>query len=128
MDWPDHVKLDEVVEHLRDAGARFAYLFGSWAEGGARPTSDVDVAAWFGRADIDGLTVAAGLPGPVDLLVLDSAPLELTGRVAMRGRLIFDGDPNARVAWEATTRRIYLDEHPRIDRSRADFARVHGRS
>jgi hypothetical protein len=46
----------------------------------------------------------------VDLLVLDAAPLELAGRVALHGRLLFDDDPPARVRWQAQTRLIYLDE------------------
>jgi predicted nucleotidyltransferase len=117
------VDLDEVVAVLRQAGAAFAYLHGSVVSGPQRPDSDVDVAAWFG-ADVDPIGVATGLPQGVELLVLDSAALELAGRVALHGRLLFDDDPPARVAWEATTRKIYLDERPRIDRARADFARA----
>jgi hypothetical protein len=78
---------------------------------------------------VDALEVQAMLPGPVDLLVLDAAPLELAGRVAMTGQLLFDDDPPARVHWEATTRKIYLDEQPRTRQARCDFvaARAHGR-
>jgi predicted nucleotidyltransferase len=114
------VDLDAVVERLRSAGARFGYLHGSRASGTPGEGSDVDVAAWFGRS-IAPWDSSLGLPPVVDLLVLDDAPLELAGRVAMRGRLIFDGDPPARVAWEATTRKIYLDEQPRRDQARRDF-------
>jgi hypothetical protein len=39
----------------------------------------------------------------VDLLVLDGAPLELAGRVAVGGRLLFEDDPAERVRWEAMT-------------------------
>jgi len=118
-----------VASTLRAAGARFAYLHGSWIEGEPRVDSDVDVAAWFGR-NTDSARVSAGLPGRVDLLVLDDAPLELAGRVALRGQLLFDDDPPARVAWEAVTRKIYLDERPRIEQARRDFAnaRARGRS
>ena len=59
------------------------------------------------------------MPDEVDLIVLDHASLELAGRVAMWGELLFDDDPAARVEWQATTRKIYLDEEPRqreIDR------------
>lgn len=59
------------------------------------------------------------MPDEVDLIVLDHASLELAGRVAMWGVLLFDDDPAARVEWQATTRKIYLDEEPRqreIDR------------
>ncbi len=56
------------------------------------------------------------MPDGVDLLVLDSAPLELAGRVALNGVLLFDDDPAARVRWQAQTRLVYLDEE---DRQRA---------
>jgi len=115
------VDLEAVSARLRAAGARFAYLHGSRAEGRGGPGSDVDVAAWFGQ-DVDAARVAARLPGRVDLLVLDGAPLELAGRVAQHGQLLFDDDPPARVGWEATTRKIYLDELPRMTQARRDFA------
>lgn len=67
----------------------------------------------------------AHLPAGVDLLVLDDAPLELAGRVALHGQLLFELDPGERVAWQAGTRKIYLDERPRIERARADFAAAH---
>lgn len=108
----------EVTAALRQAGARFAYLHGSRVEGTATSTSDWDVAAFFGQP-VDAWTVR--LPEAADLLVLDGAPLELAGRVATRGRLLFDDDPPARVCWEATTRTIYFDELPRIQQARADF-------
>jgi len=123
----DGVNLEFVSERLRAAGTRFAFLHGSRGDGVARPDSDVDIAAWFGRRDVDASAVAAELPGAVDLLVLDTAPLELAGRVAQTGRLLFEVDPEARVNWQATTRRVYLDEKPRIERARADFSRAHRR-
>lgn len=118
---PLPVDLDEVVAALRAAGARFAFLFGSRTGGSTpvRPDSDVDVAAWFGRP-VDPSRVR-GLPPGVDLLILDTAPLELRGRVAQDGVLVLDDDPAARVGWVATTRRVYLDELPRIARARRDF-------
>lgn len=88
---------------------------------GAAAPGDVDVAAWFGDARVEGLAVAASLPGWVDLLTLDRAPLELAGQVALTGRLLFDDDPPARVRWQAQTRKLALDERHRVDRARADF-------
>ena len=38
---------------LRQAGARFAYLFGSRATGSYRPESDIDIAAYFGGQYIE---------------------------------------------------------------------------
>ena len=110
----------EAVAVLRQAGARFAYLHGSRAAGRERPDSDVDIAAYFGGRAPSSFDVL--LPPGVDLLVLDDAPLELAGRVAVGGRLLFDDDPVARVRWVAMTRKIYFDELPRITRAHREFA------
>jgi predicted nucleotidyltransferase len=120
------IDLEAVIAALRAAGARFAYLHGSVERGTANADSDVDIAAFFGDP-VDPTTTAARLPGRVDLLVLDTAPLELAGRVALRGRLLFEDDPPRRVEWEATTRRIYLDERPRLEQARHDFAAARAR-
>lgn len=98
-------------QSLRQAGARFAFVHGSRASGSARPDSDLDVGAWWGNEAPAPWDVP--LPPHVDLVVLDTAPLELAGRVAMHGRLLFDDDPPARVRWQAQTRLVYLDEQPR---------------
>jgi hypothetical protein len=67
------------------------------------------------------------LPIGVDLVVLDSAPLWLAGRIAQEGRVLFDDDPPARVRWQADTRLRYLDEIPaireRYRRRRIELAR-----
>ncbi|WP_131786843.1 nucleotidyltransferase domain-containing protein [Protofrankia symbiont of Coriaria ruscifolia] len=111
----------DAVAMLRQAGAQFAYLHGSHAVGSQRADSDIDVAAYFGGpqppSSFDLL-----LPPGVDLLVLDNAPLELAGRVAAGGRLLFEDDRAARVRWEAMTRKIYFDELPRITRAHREFA------
>ena len=109
-----------VVEALRSAGAVFAFVHGSRASGTARPDSDLDIAAWWPEQPPAAFEVS--LPAGVDLLVLNSAPLELAGRVAVNGILLFDDDPAARVPWVATTRKIYFDELPRIERSHREFA------
>jgi predicted nucleotidyltransferase len=99
---------------LREAGASFAFIHGSRAEGRATSRSDLDVAAWW--PSDPPLASDVLFDGAVDLLVLNDAPLELAGRVAMWGQLLFDDDPPARVHWVADTRKIYLDELPRLRR------------
>jgi len=102
-----------VIEGLRAAGARFALVHGSRAGGQRpRPDSDLDVGAWWGTGAPDSWEVR--LPGCVDLVVLDTAPLWLAGRVAQYGQLLFDDDPAARVAWQADTRLRYVDESPAV--------------
>lgn len=112
-------RLDTAIDVLRSHGAQFGYLHGSRATGTARDDSDTDLAAFFGRRDV--LASDMLLPAGVDLLVLDTAPLELAGRVAVAGELVFETEPAVRVRWEATTRKIYFDERPRLERARREF-------
>ena len=120
MDKPLEAVIAEAIAVLRQEGARFAYLHGSRATGQNRAQSDVDIAAYFGGRPPNSFDVL--LPPGVDLLILDDAPLELAGRVAVGGRLLFEDDQVDRVHWEALTRKIYFDERPRIARSHREFA------
>lgn len=109
------VAIDEqgVITVLRRAGARFALVHGSRAEGDrVRPDSDLDVGAWWAEAAPAAWDVP--LPEYVDLVVLNDAPLWLAGRIAQYGRLLFDDDARARVRWQADTRLRYVDEIPYI--------------
>lgn len=108
-----------LVDAPRQARARFAFLHGSRNDGSPRPDSDVDVAAWWGGGAPPSWTV--DVPTGVDLVVLDDAPLYLAGRVALHGRLLFDDDPPARVAWQADTRTVYLDELPYLRQSAQEY-------
>ena len=114
----DATSAERIIDRLRSRGAVFAYLHGSRASGDARPGSDIDVAAWWSTAAPNVWEFDLGTE--VDLLCLNDAPLELAGRVAMYGRLLFEDDAAARVRWEATTRKIWLDERPRVDRARRE--------
>lgn len=110
----------EIVAVLRSAGARFGLLHGSRTSGSPRSDSDIDVAAWWPSNPPPAFEVL--LPPMVDLVVLNAAPLELSGRIALHGHILFDDDPPARVRWTATTRKIYADEQPRLRRSHREFA------
>lgn len=119
-DSADAERLLQVSAALRRAGASFALLHGSRAAGTHRCDSDVDVAAWW-RGDAPA-SFDVDVPPGVDLLVLNDAPLELAGRVAVDGALLFDDDPPTRVHWVATTRKVYFDEQPRMLRAHREFA------
>lgn len=110
---------DEVTAILRRKGAIFAYVFGSVAQSEAQGRLGFEVAAYFPSPSPASFEIT--LPTGVDLLVLNSAPLELAGRVALEGVLLFEDDPAERVHWEATTRKIYLDERFRIERGHREF-------
>lgn len=119
---------EEAVAHaLREAGASFAFVHGSRASGEHCPDSDLDVAAWWASAPPAPWEVP--LPAGVDLVVLNEAPLWLAGRVALRGRILFDDDPPARVAWQGDTRTFYLDELPYMHESQREWLQrvSHGR-
>ena len=84
---------ERIAARLRAAGAVYAVVFGSVARGEARPDSDIDVAASFGRpmsADLRmaviGL-VADAAGRPVDLVDLESASGLVLAR-ALGGREI----------------------------------------
>lgn len=119
----DGVDLDRVVSVLREAGARFAFAHGSRVRGTSRSGSDLDVAAWFGHADVRTWTV--DLPDDVDLVALDLLPLAVAGRVAVGGVLLFDDDPPARVRWQADTRLRYFDESWQRETAIRDFLAAH---
>jgi uncharacterized protein len=115
----DGARLKQAITALREAGCVFALVFGSQARGDQRPDSDLDVAAWWPGTAPRAWEIE--LPAGVDLVVLPGAPLELAGRIALQGEVLFDDDPPARVAWVATTRKIWLDERPRFERAHREF-------
>ncbi len=110
---------ERTIDALRASGARFALVFGSRARGTAFPASDLDVAAWW-PADAPQ-PWELDLPEGVDLVDVQRAPLELAGRIACEGVVLFDDDPSERVRWVATTRKIWLDERERFSRSHRAF-------
>jgi uncharacterized protein len=118
------VDFDErvVIDVLRAAGAKFAFIHGSRAAEAGGRRSDLDVAAWWGGGAPAPWEV--NVPAEVDLVVLDNAPLWLAGRIALHGRLLFDDAPGARVSWQADTRLLYLDELPAAQQSQLEWLRA----
>lgn len=104
---------------LADEPVAFAYLFGSHAEGTPTPRSDIDVAVHLtDGAEVDTLAVRLHLAGvleqaigagPVEVVVLDEAPLALAGRVREHGAVFYSRDDVARVRWDSLTARMYHD-------------------
>lgn len=124
---------DEVVERLsrhfaaHGEGLVCAYLFGSFARGTPRAGSDVDVAVLHDREP--GPTLAESKTGiesrleaatglPVDVVVLDTAPVELVHRVLRDGVLIHEADRSRRVRFEVRARNEYFDLKPILDQYR----------
>lgn len=104
-----------------------AYLFGSVARGEDRAGSDVDVAVlWAGAPPptLRGLGLVleseleAAIRRPVQVVVLQRAPVDLVHRVLRDGLLLIDADPSARVRFEVAARREYFDLLPHLRRYR----------
>lgn len=104
------------------------YLFGSTARGTARAGSDIDVAVLFDapppgtlsgpRFVIEG-ELERALGTPVDLVVLNDAPVDLRTRVLRDGRLLVERDRPARIAFEVRTRNEAFDLEPVLAQYRA---------
>lgn len=95
----------------------FAYLFGSRARREARPSSDVDIAAFL-KEDSDygeeklkilGAVTEALRSDDVDVVILNTAPLSLLGRILADREILLDREPYRRHAFESLTLRQYLD-------------------
>ena len=112
---------------------QFAYLFGSAATGTMTPTSDIDVAIHVApRAEGHAVRLAVARASArhlatdaVDVVLLNSAPLSLSGRVLGSRLVILDRDPHARHAYESLTLRKFHDFRIREHRILAE-RRSHG--
>ncbi|MCC7240952.1 MAG: nucleotidyltransferase domain-containing protein [Acidobacteria bacterium] len=95
----------------------FAYLFGSAATGELTPRSDVDIAIYV-APDADGDTVRLSVAraaarqlatDAVDVVLLNTAPLSVSGRVLGSRHVLVDRDPHARHRYESLTIRQFHD-------------------
>lgn len=112
-----------------------AYLFGSTARGTARGRSDVDVAVLIDQdppptLEGSGMRLGAELEGqlglPVDVVLLNRAPVDLIHRVLRDGVLVYEADRAARVRFEVRARSEYFDLKPHLDRYRGTPRLHHG--
>ena len=97
------------------------YLYGSHAEGRATGLSDLDVAV-AARVDLSRSQLreleeraAARWPEPVDIGVLNLAPLPFRYQVISRGRRLWTADPEAVAGLESLIWRQYWDLRPRLE-------------
>lgn len=118
----------DVVNLLRRGAAeafepypvRFAYLFGSHAQGRAGAGSDVDVAVLLtdgvapgaaeriGSRCVDALGAATEVGG-IELTVLNRAPVRFVGRVLRSRVVLYSRDEPGRVAYESLLGRMADD-------------------
>ena len=95
----------------------FAYLFGGASRGDLTPLSDVDVAVYLDDTanPVDArleavVTVTSHLgTDEVDVVVLNTAPTALAGRILGSRRVIVDREPFRRHRFESLALRQFLD-------------------
>lgn len=119
--------LGAIVQQLREffdahhEGLVCVYLYGSVARGETHRHSDVDLAVFYTQEPpptLDGLGLALRsaleqhLGTPVDVLILNRAPVDLTHRVLRDGVLVYEGDASARIRFEVQARNAYFDLLP----------------
>ena len=105
----------------RQANLAAVYLFGSAARGSARPSSDVDLGILYQQAPPPTLAgqpfnlaaeLSAELGRTADVVVMNSAPVDLVKRILRDGVLVLERDRSARVAFEVRARNEYFDLLP----------------
>lgn len=113
------------------------YLYGSQATGDALPISDIDLALVLcaGAAPDDPLfaervavRVAEELETAleIDAHVVDTLPLAVLGRIVTTGVLLLERDASRRVEFETSTRRLYFDFLPLLERDAREALRSGG--
>lgn len=116
---------------MQDENVIFAYLFGSLAGGAPKPLSDVDIAVYLRETRdlaayklklFEGLCDALGT-SEIDLVMLNTAPVSVSGRILQRRVVLVDKEPFKRQAYESDTLRAFFDFRTKED---AFFARRYG--
>lgn len=111
----------------RVPGLAAAYLFGSTARGAAGPGSDIDIGLLYETAPAPALSAQPLLAKAelesllgryVDLVVLNTAPVDLVHRVLSEGLLLLQPKPSSRIAFEVRARNEYFDLLPFLRRYR----------
>ncbi len=98
-------------------GVEFACLFGGLARREPTTLSDVDIAVYLSKSskpaktklEILGALMQILKTDEIDLVVLNSAPISLRGRILKNRRMIADQNPFLRHRYESLTMREYFD-------------------
>jgi predicted nucleotidyltransferase len=111
-------RLPKVSEALAaDPRVLFAYVFGGCAEGEVKPLSDIDLAVYLGAVErlaevkLELFEKISDLLGTseIDLIVLNTAPVSVAGRILRNRRLLLDKEPFRRHRYESLTLRKFFD-------------------
>ena len=110
-------RLSDLGQALERCPVVFAYLFGGAGRGHLTPLSDVDVAVYLAetavpvdaRLEVVGVVTSHLGTDEVDVVVLNSAPTALAGRILGSRRVILDREPFRRHRFESLALRQFLD-------------------
>lgn len=112
---------DFLTSKAEEEGIAAAWLFGSVARGTARAGSDVDVGILYSEdppQTLEGLGLRLEgdleklLRLPVQVVVLNRAPVDLIFRVLRDGKLLVERDRSKRVRFEVRSRFEFWDLEP----------------
>jgi hypothetical protein len=98
-----------------DPNIIFAYLFGGLLKDRKNPLSDADIAVSVKNVksldylELFGKVTKALGTDEVDLVILNTAPISLTGRVLQDSKVLVDKNPFMRHRYESLTLREYFD-------------------
>jgi predicted nucleotidyltransferase len=102
---------------LQDQNVIFAYLFGGLSEGKIKPLSDIDISVYIKNTDnlaeyklnlFERLTDALST-NELDLIILNTMPTSIAGRILQNKQILTDKDPPIRHAYESLTLRKFFD-------------------
>ena len=100
---------------LKDSNIIFAYLFGGLARDKRKPLSDVDLGIYVKNSKrLNFLSLFRKISqilgtDEIDLVVLNSAPISLAGRILKNKKILIDKDPFLRHQYESLIMRKYFD-------------------
>jgi len=111
-------RLDGIKKILiEDENIIFAYLFGGLAKGEVHPLSDIDLAVYLKHTDelaayklqlFNKISDVLGT-SEMDLIILNTAPISLTGRILQKREVLVDKEAFSRHAFESLNLREFFD-------------------
>lgn len=100
---------------MNDSNIIFSYLFGGLLKERQSPLSDIDIAIFVKNIKkfdyLDLFCKVTDILGSdeVDLVILNTSPISLTGRILQNRELLIDKNPFLRHRYESITLRKYFD-------------------
>ena len=111
-----HKNISSLTDYfMSNSDIIFAYLFGGLLREKPSPLSDVDIALYFDNTKkpnflqlFHEMTAIIGTE-ELDLVILNDAPLSLSGRILQNRKILVDKKPFERHKYESLTLRKYSD-------------------